>query len=347
VQAEKKYFSELDKFISLCQGLIEKGGAYHVVIANHELYRFLYPYEPYENFINDDPVNFILGKIIELNEYLAIAQKTIKFYPLDVKDSEILNVDRLEQSTSDLYTSLWKKFQNETLEEESRKLLEGRLSQKFIEENIVGKTVLDMGCGSGRYTLALALLGAKKVIGIDLFSQSYEIAKKIVKTKDLNVDFLEGNFHNLPFENEKFDFIFSNGTIHHSSSIDKSLDELYRVLKSNGKSFLYIYAAGGIFWNTRKKMRELFKGISPEYTNEVLNLIGMPSNRFIFSDVWHVPIETHTTTKELEKMCNDRGLNYEKTISKNLFDLDYAQSKNIRDAKIMWGDGEHRYILTK
>lgn len=346
---DQKYYEELDKFQSLSQELTEKGGAYFTVIANHELYRFLYPYEPYEDFYNENPVEFITEKIIELNNFLETSLNSVCFYSFDLgKTGDILSNDNsLEKKTSDVYTSLWTQFTEGTILEESKKLVEKRIPKEIIENHIKDKVVLDMGCGSGRYSIALSLLGAKKVYAVDLFSQSYQESKRLAEEKNLNIEFKEANFHNLPFEDEKFEFIFSNGTIHHSTSIEKSLDEFERVLKNNHSSFLYIYADKGIFWNTRKVMREIFKTIPVEYTNNVLKMIGMPSNRFIFADVWHVPIETHTTTEEIEGMLDNLDLSFSKLVSSNTFDLDYAIAKGIKDAEIMWGDGEHRYLVKK
>ena len=38
----------------------------------------------------------------------------------------------------------------------------------MMDENIVGKNVLDLGCGSGVFTLGAALLGANRVVGVDV-----------------------------------------------------------------------------------------------------------------------------------------------------------------------------------
>jgi putative methylase len=38
----------------------------------------------------------------------------------------------------------------------------------YSNENIVDKTVLDLGCGTGRLAIGAALLGAKEVVGVDL-----------------------------------------------------------------------------------------------------------------------------------------------------------------------------------
>lgn len=343
-----RYYSELEKFAKVCKKLNTSGGAYLVIIASHELYRFLYPYEPYEGFHNRMPVKFIANKIVELNEFLDKSSRAIKFYDFDVKKfgAGASPDTGLEKKTSDLYTSLWKKFEHKAIIEESKKLIASRIPGKIIESCIKGKVVLDMGCGSGRYSIALSLLGAKKVYALDLFEQSFAAYRKIARGKGFNIEFREGNFHNLPYPGEYFDFIFCNGTMHHSTSIRKSLAEFKRVLKPGHKGFVYIYAKGGIFWDTRKKMREIFRDIPPGYTNEVLKIMFLPSNRFIFADTWHVPIEEHTSRKDIEGMFRELGFGFRKIISKGIFDLDRVADRGA-EGSVMWGDGEHRYILER
>ncbi|MHA1636955.1 MAG: METTL5 family protein [Candidatus Thorarchaeota archaeon] len=44
--------------------------------------------------------------------------------------------------------------------------------------DIVGKTVCDLGCGDGIFAIGAALLGANRVIGIDLYSKALKAAKR-------------------------------------------------------------------------------------------------------------------------------------------------------------------------
>jgi 2-polyprenyl-3-methyl-5-hydroxy-6-metoxy-1,4-benzoquinol methylase len=46
---------------------------------------------------------------------------------------------------------------------------------------ISGKRVLDVGCGSGRYSVTLAARGAKSVVGLDLSSHMIRIAERFAK----------------------------------------------------------------------------------------------------------------------------------------------------------------------
>jgi 2-polyprenyl-3-methyl-5-hydroxy-6-metoxy-1,4-benzoquinol methylase len=60
-------------------------------------------------------------------------------------------------------------------------------------EPVASRTFLDVGCGTGWYSLELAKRGAKKVVGIDLSTRMLKIAKERLEEKDV-VDFLEADF---------------------------------------------------------------------------------------------------------------------------------------------------------
>jgi ubiquinone/menaquinone biosynthesis C-methylase UbiE len=345
----KEYYEKLGEFSKLCEQMIDQGLAYWVVVLSHELYRFLYPVEPYAKITPTQPVEFVTEHIANLVESARNVLGTIHPYAFDLGQfSDIrLESDVLGQSTSDLYADMWRNFDSITLVEESLELVKRRLPESIIKNDIIGNDVLDMGCGSGRYSIALAKVGARSVTGVDWQKRAFEAARLWCEKNAQPVIFREGDVLNLPFESESFDFVFSNGVIHHTHSIEKGLQEIWRILRPGKRSFLYIYAANGIFWKTRNVLREVFKRIPLTYTQSVLNIMGVPSNRFIFCDTWYVPVETHTTKAELHNMLDKIGFKYEKTLGNNAFDLDGAIARGIPGAEVMWGDGEHRYILEK
>ncbi|HEX4070933.1 MAG TPA: methyltransferase domain-containing protein, partial [Planctomycetaceae bacterium] len=142
-----------------------------------------------------------------------------------------------------------------------------------------------------------------------------------------------------------FDFVFSNGVLHHTRSWQAAFDEYVRVMRRSG--FLYLYATGGFFWTTRRALQPLFEAIPRSYTAEVLRLIGMPGNRMIFLDTWYVPIEEHIARADLEAAFRQRNLAFEKLPSQVEFDLDNALAQGIPGATAVWGEGEHRYLLKR
>ena len=342
-----EYYRHLDAFTALCDRLVAHGFAYLAVVLSHELYRFLYPTEPYASYVADRPVDFVTRRLQRLIEHGERFTETVVAYRFDSEAfaSDELNASTLERSTSNLYAGLWRPLDEVTLTRESLELLRRRIPGDTIASHIERKDVLDMGCGSGRYSIALAACGARSVVGVDWQAAAYGAAKEWCARHQVPARFVESDVLLLPFGDASFDFVFCNGVLHHSRSISDGLGELRRVLKPSGAAFLYLYGAGGIFWNTRVAMRGVFQNIPLAFTKQVLRLIGMPSNRFIFCDTWYVPRETHTTQTALHEMLDTAGFRYRKLIGQGDYDLDRAIDAGIAGARAMWGDGEHRYIL--
>jgi putative methylase len=86
----------------------------------------------------------------------------------------------------------------------------------YIYDDIIDKTVIDLGCGTGRLAIAAVMLGAKEVVGVDIdkitIKQAIENAEKLgVKTKIdwviADINSMRGNFdtvlQNPPFGVQK------------------------------------------------------------------------------------------------------------------------------------------------
>ena len=150
---------------------------------------------------------------------------------------------------------------------------------------------------------------------------------------------------NLPFKSEKFDFVFCKGVLHHTGNLKKGLDEFYRVIKKGGQGFLYLYGSGGLFWNSRKKMRSVMKKIPYEKAFNVLKLIEMPARRTIFLDSWYVEVEDHVNKLFLESWFKKKKLQFKKYENPIKTELEYLNK--YKYFKEMYGSGELRYFIKK
>ncbi|MEM2875527.1 MAG: METTL5 family protein [Candidatus Bathyarchaeia archaeon] len=56
----------------------------------------------------------------------------------------------------------------------------------YVNDDLIGKKVLDLGCGTGRLAIGAAYLGASEVTGIDIDREAVEIAKIASKELGLN-----------------------------------------------------------------------------------------------------------------------------------------------------------------
>lgn len=99
-----------------------------------------------------------------------------------------------------------------------------------------GLALLDCGCGPGSITLGIAArIDPGEVIGID--SAAAQIARaRQAAARDgrRNVRFETGNIYSLPFENGRFERVFSHALIEHLADPQKALREMYRVLAPEG-----------------------------------------------------------------------------------------------------------------
>ncbi len=107
--------------------------------------------------------------------------------------------------------------------------------QQFPFKDVKGKTVLDIGCGTGRLSRQITKAGGK-VIGIDISEKMLEQARK----KDSNTEYIHFNSNDaFPFQN-KFDFIVSNLVLEHIKDLGFFFKEIARI--SSKTSFIYISA---------------------------------------------------------------------------------------------------------
>ena len=101
-----------------------------------------------------------------------------------------------------------------------------------------GERVLDLGSGAGTDSLVAAqMVGDEgRVTGIDMTSPMLTKARAAAAAMGLsNVEFVEGEAERLPFRDESFDVVISNGVIDLIPDKDAVFSELDRVLVPGGR----------------------------------------------------------------------------------------------------------------
>jgi len=118
-----------------------------------------------------------------------------------------------------------------------------RPDQELIDlienEKVKPYSVLDVGCGAGTDAIYLASKGCK-VTAIDVSRGAVRTARERAGEAGVEIDFIAGNFLDVAFDSESFDFINDRGFFHHINPGDrkKVAIKINELLKSNGYYFL-------------------------------------------------------------------------------------------------------------
>jgi 2-polyprenyl-6-hydroxyphenyl methylase/3-demethylubiquinone-9 3-methyltransferase len=136
------------------------------------------------------------------------------------------------------------------------------LQDKLGRADLNGLAFLDMGCGSGLFSLAAVRLGAKKVLSIDYDIDSVECCTEIKKRfspEATNWDIRQGNV----LDNSSltplgtWNVVYSWGVLHHTGNMLQAMANIAPLVSQGGTLFISIYNDQGIrsrFWRTLKSV---------------------------------------------------------------------------------------------
>lgn len=101
--------------------------------------------------------------------------------------------------------------------------------------NIAGARVLDLGCGSGTFSVWFAELGAQ-VVGLDLSPAMIALAKDKARQRGVQPDFRVADIREaLPVEAAEFDLVFTGTAMHYIESLEAVMREVARVMKPEAR----------------------------------------------------------------------------------------------------------------
>jgi SAM-dependent methyltransferase len=170
--------------------------------------------------------------------YSVSADHTLNTSLGDIAVFNSTKAENLDQSTVDAFGEEWTKFSAFTARE-----IESIGDEYFdvVPQQAYGKdkVALDMGCGSGRWSL----YAAKHFKFIEAIDPSDAVLVAQKQTEGKNIRVTKAGVDQIPFADESFDFVFSLGVLHHIPDTTKALASLSKKLKRNGFLLLYLYYA--------------------------------------------------------------------------------------------------------
>ncbi|MGO9120627.1 MAG: methyltransferase domain-containing protein [Desulfomonilaceae bacterium] len=161
----------------------------------------------------------------------------------------------------------WPKVQFESenlgkpMEGHTRGMWERIVSFHDKKLNLVGKTVVDIGCGPGRFVDVARSKGAK-VIGID-YSGAVEVAARNFRD-DPDVCICQADALRLPLKSNSVDGAFSIGVLHHTPDPKQGVREAHRIVHPEGWFAVSVYPKGGYYdFPSVQMWRKLFNVLWP------------------------------------------------------------------------------------
>jgi 2-polyprenyl-6-hydroxyphenyl methylase/3-demethylubiquinone-9 3-methyltransferase len=138
----------------------------------------------------------------------------------------------------------WMDFSKKSLDENRMEEAEKSLKDLIGEEAIKNKTFLDIGSGSGIFSITAKKIGAKKVVGFDISENSIKTAfinkKRFVKNSE--IDFQKQSILEKGFKKwGKFDIVYSWGVLHHTGDMWQAIKNSMSLVKKDGYFVIAIY----------------------------------------------------------------------------------------------------------
>lgn len=170
-----------------------------------------------------------------------------------------------------------------------------------------GQAILDVGCGGGRYSIAAALLGAARVVGVDVSVESIADARRRASGLQ-QVAFHEASVDALPFPDATFDGVICSGVLHHVADPARAVAEIARVVRPGGMAYFLVYATEGLRWPMVQALRPIAAAIGLEAMEEAVADAGLAVNkRRAYLDDLFVPLIDFYSWPRLAAMLEGAG----------------------------------------
>jgi len=134
-----------------------------------------------------------------------------------------MNTKQYFDDVADKWDSMRKVFFSDTVR---KKAYEVAKVQK-------GKMAADIGAGTGFITEGLLEKGLK-VYAIDQSPEMINIMKKKFEHRT-EIEYIIADGSSIPLNDDTFDYVFANMYVHHADSPENAINEMVRILRSNGK----------------------------------------------------------------------------------------------------------------
>jgi 2-polyprenyl-6-hydroxyphenyl methylase/3-demethylubiquinone-9 3-methyltransferase len=121
-------------------------------------------------------------------------------------------------------------------------------SAEWIDDGaIAGRSVIDIGCGSGLHSLVFHVRGATRVRSIDVDQRSVQATQELRTRSGSPISWIVETASILdpaPPETETYDIVYSWGVLHHTGAMWEAMEHACRLVRPGGLFWFSLYAKG-------------------------------------------------------------------------------------------------------
>lgn len=213
-----------------------------------------------------------------------------------------------------------------------------------------GKRCFDAACGNGRGALFMLMNGAAHVTCCDFSEKNVQSTRSFLKQFGFdNAEVFESTLESIARPDESYDFVWCNGVIMHTAHPNRCLNEISRILKRGGRSWIYVYGSGGAYWRSIQRFREMLKDVAVRDCISTLQLLRYET-RYVaeFIDDWFATHLRSYTHKDFGAALIAAGFAPAEPLPYGMaYDTSHRRNTFGSQEKDLMGEGDLRYLLEK
>lgn len=252
----------------------------------------------------------------------------------------------------EIFGDIYQPLSDKEYFEDAYEVLNLRLTKNDVDPRrlFAGKVVVDVGCGSGKYSAAMIKFGAAKVRGFDIAEKALETGRHQAQKSGMSdrIEYQIGSALDVPASDESADVVWANSVLHLVDDANLALKEISRVLKPGGTAFIYVNGRFGLFELLVRALYAANKGISRQLYQHYLALSGMRPGRVAwvvgttFAPYRFIPKD------ELERLFKKNALTIERQLTRGLATDQMEQvNSGLAYGTIKYGESKLNYLVRK
>jgi len=204
---------------------------------------------------------------------------------------------------------------------------------KSKSHDFPGETVLDAGCGKGRFTISSLRSGAQFVLALDISPEMCHITKQRLHSSGFgteNCGIVVGDIERLPVSAELFDTVLNMDTLIHLANPRAALRELRRVTRMGGMIIVDVTSA-----NPLRQLLDSDKGFIERVARFIYHCINVGVRLLAGERIFWIFHRTFLrsaapwtprTAAEFFRMIEDAGLEIDRWVSRGRY---YAPTSHL------------------